>query len=367
MKQWYEIINADQIDSPALLLYPERIQKNINLAIRIAGSADRLRPHVKTNKILEVCRMMLDAGITRFKCATIAEAEMLGMAGAPDVLLAYQPVGPKLQRFLTLAAAYPKTSFSCLVDNELTAGEISQIATERETVQSVFIDLNVGMNRTGILPEKAVRLAEKLTKLPGIRLSGLHAYDGHIHDNDPVIRREQADESYRLARMVLDWISTFSSHSLELVIGGTPSFTAHANRQDCICSPGTFVFWDWGYRHMLSEQPFEYAALLLTRVVSVIDNTHICVDLGYKAVAAESPLPRVHFLNAPDAVPVAHSEEHLVLEVPDSSTYPPGTILYGVPVHICPTVALYDKARIVTGDLHTKNWEVIARKREILY
>lgn len=367
MKQWYEITNADQIDSPALLLYPERIQKNIDLAIRIAGNPERLRPHVKTNKILEVCRMMLQSGISRFKCATITEAEMLTMAGAPDVLLAYQPVGPKIERLMNLAKAYPDTRFSCLIDNEQIAGEISRMAKERKIIQSVYIDLNVGMNRTGVLPEKVVSLAESIMKLPGIQLLGLHAYDGHIHDSDPIVRRREADESYHLARTVLDWIIPLCTCSLELVIGGTPSFTAHANRQDCICSPGTFVFWDWGYRHMLREQPFEYAALVLTRVISIIDDRHICVDLGYKAVAAESPLPRVHFLNAADAVPVAHSEEHLVLQVSDSSIFTFGTVLYGVPVHICPTVALYDKARIVERNIYMKNWEVIARKREILY
>lgn len=367
MKQWYEISNADQIDSPALLLYPERIKENIDLAIRIIGHPERLRPHVKTNKITEVCRMMLDAGITRFKCATIAEAEMLAMSGAADVLLAYQPVGPKIERLMNLTIAYPGTQFSCLVDNEQTLEEISRIAEEQKITQSVYIDLNVGMNRTGILPEKAVRLAEKMEKSSNIHLSGLHAYDGHIHDSDLDIRRQQANESYRLARIVLDWIQPLFPDSLELVVGGTPSFTAHAERLDCTCSPGTFVFWDWGYCHMLSEQPFQYAALVLTRVVSITDGKHICIDLGYKAVAAESPLPRVHFLNALDAIPVAHSEEHLVLEVPDSSVYSPGTILYGVPVHICPTVALHDKACVVERNHYSKNWEVIARKRKIQY
>lgn len=95
MDDWYVISNVDRIDSPALAFYPDRISGNIELAKRIIGDTNRLRPHVKTNKAAEVSRMLLDAGIRKFKCATIAEAEMLGHINAPDVLLAYQPVGPE--------------------------------------------------------------------------------------------------------------------------------------------------------------------------------------------------------------------------------------------------------------------------------
>ena len=67
-------------------------------------NVNRLRPHVKTYKNKEVTLMLLNAGISKFKCATIAEAEMLALCKAPDVLLAYQPVGPKLDRFVKLTS-----------------------------------------------------------------------------------------------------------------------------------------------------------------------------------------------------------------------------------------------------------------------
>src|SRR4029450_411009 len=100
---WYTVENVADIPSPALLVYPDRVDQNIRRMIEIAGGAERLRPHMKTNKLREVVRMHLDRGITRFKCATIAEAEMAAAAGAPDVLLAYQPVRPKVRRLVQLA------------------------------------------------------------------------------------------------------------------------------------------------------------------------------------------------------------------------------------------------------------------------
>src|SRR4026208_2429923 len=91
---WYSVPTVDRVPSPALLVYPDRVEQNIRGMIEIAGGVARLRPHMKTNKLPEVVRMQIDQGITRFKCATIAEAEMAAVSGAPDVLLASQPVGP---------------------------------------------------------------------------------------------------------------------------------------------------------------------------------------------------------------------------------------------------------------------------------
>src|SRR4030095_9570615 len=120
---WYEIENVNELDSPALVVFPERVKHNIQLAIEMIGEVNRLRPHIKTNKSPDVAKLMLKAGITKFKCATIAEAEMLAQCNAPDVLLAYQPLGPKLNRFVSLIKKYASTKFSCLTDNIAAASE----------------------------------------------------------------------------------------------------------------------------------------------------------------------------------------------------------------------------------------------------
>src|SRR5215469_3474632 len=151
-KNWYEIDDIDKLDTPTLVIYPERVKQNIALAIKMIGDVSRLRPHVKTHKCKEATMPMLEAGITKFKCATIAEAEMLGICKAPDVLLAYQPVGPKLKRFVQLIKTYKDTKFSCLVDNVTAAVEMSDAAVKNKIIINVYIDLNVGQNRTGISP-----------------------------------------------------------------------------------------------------------------------------------------------------------------------------------------------------------------------
>lgn len=362
---WYFVDDIDNTDSPALLLYKERVKENIRLAKRAVKDVGTLRPHVKTNKTAEVCSMMLEEGITKFKCATIAEAEMLATVGAPDVLLAYQPVGPKADRLANLIKAYPAVHFACLTDNGATAKHINDVAEAHGIVINAFIDLNTGMNRTGIVPAKALPLAAFILSLKNIKLVGLHSYDGHIRDTDTTIRQQKSDEGFQQVAALYQKITATHQRPLKIVMGGTPTFPTHACRQNVECSPGTFVFTDWGYKQLFPDEPFDFAALVITRVISIIDEHTICTDLGHKAVAAENPLPRVHFLNATNAVPIGQSEEHLVLQVADAAAYHVGDMLYGVPVHICPTVALYDKAYVVENKKIITQWEVVARKRSI--
>ncbi|MBI2428516.1 MAG: D-TA family PLP-dependent enzyme [Ignavibacteriales bacterium] len=364
-KDWYTVDNIDQIDSPALIIYKERVLENIRHAIDIVKDVARLRPHVKTNKMADVCKMMMEEGITKFKCATIAEAEMLGSIGAKDVLFAFQPVGPKIDRLLELVKRYPATKFSCLIDNSAAVEKISERFQSKKLKLKTYLDLNVGMNRTGIAVQKALSLYESAKKLPGIDIIGVHVYDGHITDADITVRQQRCDAVFREVLWLVDTISGIDGTQMKIVAGGSPTFMIHAQRTGVECSPGTFVFWDWSYKHTYPDDPFNYAALVATRIISVIDETRFCIDLGHKSVAAENPLPRVHFLNAPEETPVSHSEEHMVVKVPDITRYSIGDVLYGVPVHICPTVALYERASVVEQNKIVGEWKVTARDKKV--
>jgi len=363
---WYIINNIDQIDSPALAVYPERVKENIKILKGFVDDVTRLRPHVKTHKSSEISKMLMDAGIKKFKCATIAEAEMLAIADAPDVLLAYQPVGPKAVRLAALIKKYPSTKFSCLIDNLLAANHISEVAEKSNLTINAFIDVNVGMNRTGIVPEQSLKLFEDVQSLKGINIIGLHAYDGQLRDPDFAVRKKQCDEGYAKVETLHQEIKDKFSKDLLIVAGGTPSFSIHAKRKEIDCSPGTYIYWDKNYSQTLTEQPFLFAALVITRVISKPDDETITVDLGHKSIASENPLPnRVTFLNAPDLQPVGHSEEHLVLKAGKGNNFKVGDVLYGLPYHICPTVALHDRVQVIEDHFATSTWTTLARNRVI--
>ncbi len=364
---WFHITNANEIDSPALLVYPRRVKANILTAIKMTGDINRLRPHVKTHKCAEVVKLMMDAGIFKFKCATIAEAEMLGMQKATDVLLAYQPVGPKLQRFIALIKKYPATQFSCLTDNLVSAAAQSKAFTQAGLQVPVYIDLDIGMNRTGIQPgDEALELYNYCSTASGIIIKGLHAYDGHIVDIDFSEKKKKCDDAFALVEDLSDRITRMGFAKPIIIAGGSPTFSVHCKRKEIECSPGTFIYWDRSYSLLCPEQEFIVAAILLTRVISSPAGERICTDLGHKSVAAENDIskrvffPGLEFLHA-----IAQSEEHLVLENESSIQFVPGDILYGIPWHICPTVALYDSVKIIENEACIAEWKNIARDRKL--
>lgn len=368
MEKTYRLRQPELIDSPALIVIPDLVQSNIRHAIEMVGNPNRLRPHIKTHKSPELTRLQMAAGITQFKCATIAEAELLGREKAPDVLLAIPVNGPKIKRLLRLIRHFPETRFSCLVDHPETVRQLEQALDQAGLMLEVFLDLNTGMNRTGIEPgTEAFRLYDRLMKSSVLRPRGLHAYDGHIRDTDIQKRKAACDAAFAPVEKLAGELANAGAGSIEIIAGGSPSFPIHAARTNVVCSPGTFVYWDQGYKSGCPEQGFQCAAYLLTRVLSLPKTGLATLDLGHKAVASENELTkRVYFPALRGWMPIGHSEEHLVLEQTDINASPiqPGDVLYGIPWHICPTVALYERVYCMENGELTGEWENWARYRK---
>lgn len=357
-----EAISA--LPSPTLIVFPERIQSNIARMISIAGEASRLRPHVKTYKIKEIVRMQMDAGIQKFKCATLAEAQMLVDCGAREALLARQPVEPDIASLVKLAKENPDTRIATIVDNFDSLKAIESQCQQYDKRIGVFVDINVGMNRTGIRAEDADTLYRGVFENEWIELEGLHVYDGHIRDSDPAERKRRCDEEYKSVEQLLERLKTDCLPVPSVVAGGSPTFPIHAQRENVDLSPGTTLLWDFGYGALFEDLPFEHAALLLTRVISKPGNGLVCFDLGHKAVASEMPHPRVRLIGLEDDLEfVGHSEEHLVARTDRASELSMGDAFLGIPNHICPTVALHNKVVVVENGEPTGTWTVAARDR----
>ena len=363
-RPWYGLIGLECVASPALLLYGERIEKNLAEMIRIAGGPQRLRPHVKTHKLPQLIQRQMELGIVRFKAATLMECSMAAQAGAGDILLAYPPVGPSVQEWVELVQSFPGTRFSCLADDIGTLKALSAAAIARNLSLEVLIDLDVGLHRTGLPPgNDAERLYSELIALPGLLPGGLHAYDGHITNQNPDERAARCDEAFVPVSALRSALTSRGWAVPRLVVGGSPTFPIHVRRGDVELSPGTTVLWDAGYAQKFPDLPFLPAAVLLTRVISKPSPDRLCLDLGHKAVASEMPHPRVEFLNLPGASPILHSEEHLVVECPDAHRWNVGDAVYAIPRHICPTVALHEQVTVVDSGEVTERWTVTARNR----
>ena len=360
--RWYELSEKSQVSSPALLVDPKRIQYNAELMLKLAKDKDRLRPHIKTHKMAEIIKIQLNLGISKFKCATLAEAKLLAETDAPDVLLAMQPVAVHLNNYVDLIEKYPKTKFSTLIDNKQTLLDFKKGAMAKNLSLALWLDINNGMNRTGIQPGKeAEELYISIDQEPLLDLKGLHVYDGHIHTSDPIQRAIECDTDFESVNALKKSLESAGYAVPTIVAGGSPTFTIHSKRKEVELSPGTPLLWDEGYGSNYKDLEFLHAAVLVTRIISKPGKDLLCFDLGHKSVASEMKLPRVRFLGNHDFEQISQSEEHLVVKCEKSEAYKIGEICYAIPVHICPTVSKYPEVLTVENHKISGSWKVSAR------
>ena len=367
---WYLLENSAEIPSPALLLHRDRIEANLRQMVAIAGDPLRLWPHVKTHKLPELIAWQVGLGIVQFKCATIAEAEMVaGVEGVQSILLAVQPVGPQIERWIRLASRFPGISWSAVVDDAGVVESLRSAAAACAIAKplGLWIDLDVGQHRTGIAPDRVCDglLQSVRAASPTLRFDGLHAYDGHLGIPDLAERTRLCHEAFAPVAALRASLETELGHRLQVLAGGSPTFAIHAARSDVSLSPGTTVLWDAGYAHKMPDLPFQPAAVLLSRVISRPAARQVCLDLGHKAVASEMPHPRTVFLNLPDATALSHSEEHLVVEAPAADSFRVGDVVHSLPWHVCPTMALHQEVWLVENGRASVRWTVQARSRRI--
>ena len=361
---WFRIKEDANVVSPSLLVYPDRICRNIELMIEIAGGIANLRPHIKTHKIAEIVKIQQSYGIQKFKCATIAEAELLGLCEVEGILLAMQPVGAQMYRFFELIDRFPKSKFSTIIDNPISLNQLSSISKEKGLRIALWMDINNGMNRTGMLPnQNAKDLFLLMSKDSNIISEGFHVYDGHIHDSNFEERKRGGDADFELVIKLKANIEKSGIKVKTIVAGGTPTFPIHKDRSGIEVSPGTPLLWDEGYAENYRDLKFEIAAVLFTRIVSKPTEKLVCFDLGHKSVASEMDLPRVKFLGFESSVQVSQSEEHIVVESKDE--FEIGEVAYAIPTHICPTVSKYKKVLVVSNNEIIDSWNVIARDHKI--
>ena len=280
----------------------------------------------------QIVRLWVEQGVTKHKAATIAECEMLAAAGANDVLLAYNPVGPNIARVISLAVKFPACRFSVTTDHEKSLQSLSAAAAKARVTIGVMLDVNVGMNRTGIRPDDpaAVSLYAQAANLPGLRATGFHIYDGHQRQTSLNERKAAVAAQWSSVQELREKCEVEGASVPVLACGGTPTFPCYAEMDDSaieLC-PGTCVLHDAGYESSFPDLPFEPAAAVVTRVVSRPASDRLTLDIGNKSVAADPPKgARIYLPELPDAVQDSHSEEHMGLISSNADQYQPGDVL----------------------------------------
>jgi D-serine deaminase-like pyridoxal phosphate-dependent protein len=363
----YRVPDLEQVLTPALVIYPELIASNIERTLALLnGDADRWRVHIKTAKLGFTVHMLIERGVRNFKCATTLELITACDAGAADVLLAYPVVGANARRVREIADQFPRTRISVLAEND------QQVSQWRESPVDIFLDINPGMNRTGIEVSQHDRVCSLIRPIQstGLEFRGLHYYDGQYGGLASPQRSVAAHAGYD---QLLELVRACEQQGLtipELITAGTPTFPASlsyagfANRFIHRISPGTIVYGD---ATSMAQLPASYgyapAALVLTRVCSRPHEGIITCDAGHKAVSADAGVPTCIVVGHSAMSPLSPSEEHLPIQITDGPSLDVGELLYLLPRHICPTVNNFDSALLVRdGRLAVER--VSARGRE---
>jgi D-serine deaminase-like pyridoxal phosphate-dependent protein len=366
----YRIQSVDRVMTPALALYPEIVDANIKTTLRLlGGDADRWRPHVKTAKLGFMMRRLVEHGIANFKCSTSLELLTVCDAGAADVVVAYPMVGANARRVREVSEQFPNVDVSALVECR------EHIEPWRKSRVGLFIDVNPGMNRTGIEQdrvEEIIQLARAIQNA-GQVFRGLHYYDGHLSSIPLPERETVAHRGYDRLMQVIAAFDRAHIAIAEIITAGTPAFPCTLSYAPFAsgpfihrASPGTVVYNDCS---SLAQLPSDYgyrpAAVVVSTVVSHPSPGRFTCDAGHKTVSADSGVPTCAVIGRPEFLPSKPSEEHLPIDALEGSSMPMiGDDLYLVPRHVCPAVNNFDHALLVIAGRIVGVKRVTARGRE---
>ncbi|MEZ6056241.1 MAG: D-TA family PLP-dependent enzyme [Planctomycetaceae bacterium] len=370
MDSVYDLRHPEEILSPSVVLFREIVAANIDRMIEIAGGCGRLRPHCKTHKIPQVVQMQLSRGITRQKAATLAEAEMLALAGVRDIVLSYSLVGPNIDRAVRFVERFPEVQFAAIADDAEMIVLLGHAMRKAGRTIGLLLDINPGRDRTGVpLGETALELYRIIDETPGVEPAGLHLYDGHQGQSDFDERCAAVDVVWQQLLEFRDQLTKAGFSVPRLICGGSPTFPVYARYDEPTLefSPGTLIFHDAGYGERFPDLTgFRPAALVLTRVIARPTESRVTFDVGTKGVASDPPMgQRVVLPALPDAVQVLQNEEHLVVETAFAGRWKPGDWTLAIPRHVCPTSALHQEVTVIEQGEIVDYWPVTARDRRL--
>jgi D-serine deaminase-like pyridoxal phosphate-dependent protein len=360
----YTIKNPQQIQTPSLLVFKNSVFKNIkrmeSYLAQIAPNSGfkNLCPHVKTNKSAYVTKLMMQKGIHHFKC-TPNEIDMLLQAGAKSIFVAYPLLEHNAKYVAQKMKKSPDVSFQVQIGSLDHAEILNKIALENKISWDYFIDIDVGMHRTGIDFLDVFKLYEKISQFKNLHFTGFHGYDGHNHYKDKNVRIETSEKSMSI---IIHLYKQFKKQNIfvqKIMVAGSPSFLTdfeilHKNlpaNVEVFVSPGTWIYWDSQYDNLIPGE-FEFAALILAQVMDKGKN-QITLNLGHKRWAADQG--EIQLFSKPELKLKSFSEEHTVLSTSNPSQYKIGEYILIVPRHVCPTVNLYENFTLIGKDGEIEN------------
>lgn len=359
----------DEIQTPCLILDLDALERNIRKMGDYAKAHKiRHRAHGKMHKSVDVLRLQQElGGAVGVCCQKVSEAEVFVRGGIRDILVSNQVRDPlKIDRLARLPS-YGARIIVC-VDDIDNVRDLSAAAGKYGTTLECFVEIDCGAGRCGVTTAAdVVAIARAIDAAPGLRFSGLQAYQGamqHIEKYED--RKAKLDSA---VAQVKEAVEALKAEGLEPQLvsgGGTGSYYFESgsgvyNELQC----GSYAFMDADYGRILDKDgkridkgEWENALFILTSVMSHAKLDKAICDAGLKAQSVDSGLPFVY--GRDDVKYVKCSDEHGVIDDPQGVLKVNDKLLL-VPGHCDPTCNVHDwYVGVRNGRVETL-WPVSAR------
>ena len=357
------------LTTPALVLDLDAFERNLANHARSCGEAGiRLRPHAKTHKCSEIAKRQIEAGAVSVCCATLHEATVMVNAGISGVLISSPIVGgAKVNRLIELNKKAEKLMI--VADNRSNIADISNTAERENTELDVLIDIDIGMQRTGIHNlEEIVALAAMIEKCANLTYRGVQAYSGRVQHIENYLDREK-EYGAQLDHLVAVLEALNKANLKPAIISGGGTGTHAIDHQRKIFTEhqtGSYIFMDVEYNEVELSQnapsPFQTSLFMQCSVVSNNADGFVTIDGGYKCFATDGPKPEVATESLPGALYDRFGDEHGKIILGENCQKPAiGTSIILITPHCDPTVNLHNYLHCIRGDKLIDIWPIDAR------
>ncbi|MBL9048489.1 MAG: DSD1 family PLP-dependent enzyme [Tabrizicola sp.] len=362
-------MDEKDIQTPCLVLDLDALERNIvKMGDYAKAHGMRHRVHGKMHKSVDVAKLQERlGGSVGVCCQKVSEAEVFARGGIKDVLVSNQVRDPvKIDRLARLPKLGART-IVC-VDDLANVADLSAAAVKHGTTLEVFIEIDCGAGRCGVkTPEEVVAIAKAVAAAPGLKFTGIQAYQGAMQHMDLYAdRKAKLDAAIAQVKSCVDALEAAGLKPELVSGGGTGSYYFESNSgvyNELQC--GSYAFMDADYGRILDEKgqridrgEWENALFILTSVMSHVKADKAICDAGLKAQSVDSGLPVV--FGRTDVKYIKCSDEHGVIEDP-SGVLKVGDKLRLVPGHCDPTCNVHDWYVGVRNGKVEVVWPVSAR------
>lgn len=355
------------LDTPALVVDLDRMERNIQNMQAIADAAGvKLRPHVKTHKVPEIARMQLAAGAAGITVAKVAEAEVMAEHGLSDIFVAYPVVGEqKWQRAAQLAR---RITLCIGCDSAEALRGLSAAAAAAGATVRVRVEINSGLNRSGVDLQKARALCSLAVTLPGLELDGIFTFRGPRFA--AAGNRSLAQLGREEGELMVGAATALRAEGIpirEVSVGSTPTGPYAAQVKGVTeIRPGTYVFHDNMQIKNGSATAEDVALNIWCTIVSRPAPDVATVDGGSKTfcgdvVPASMDLQGYGTDAGFTMFIKSMSEEHGVLQLSPGADPRIGEKLPFIPNHVCTSVNLSDELIGARNGRIEQVWPILAR------